>query len=197
MSFSFKTAAAGGGYGGGMRKVTALLFMSLDGVVESPDKFVRKDVFSDLLELIRETIAEQDTVLLGRVMYEEWAEIWPTSTMEPFAPFINRTPKLVVSRTLRAVGWSQCSLMEDALADGVAKLKAQPGKAIGVHGSIGLVQSMLGEGLLDELRLIVFPAIAGRGRRLVERDGESIQLDLQSAKSTPTGLQYVVVTPRR
>jgi len=180
-----------------MRKVTAVLFMSLDGVVESPDKFVRKDVFADLLELIRETIAEQDTVLLGRVMYEEWAEIWPRSTMEPFAPFINTTPKVVVSRTLRAVGWSNCSLMEGELADGVAQLKAQPGKAIGVHGSIGLVQSMLGEGLLDELRLVVFPAIAGRGRRLFERDGEPIQLDLQSAKSTPTGLQYVVVTPRR
>jgi len=180
-----------------MRKVTAVLFMSLDGVVESPDKFVRRDVHLELLELVRETIAEQDTVLLGRVMYEEWAEVWPTSTMEPFAPFINATPKVVVSRTLREVGWSHCSLMEDDLADGIAKLKAQPGKAIGVHGSIALVQSMLGEGLLDELRLIVFPAIAGRGRRLFERDGESIQFDLQSAKSTPTGLQYVVVTPRR
>ncbi len=180
-----------------MRKVTAVLFMSLDGVVESPDKFVRRDVHLELLELVRETIAEQDTVLLGRVMYEEWVEVWPTSTMEPFAPFINATPKVVVSRTLREVGWSHCSLMGDDLADGVAKLKAQPGKAIGVHGSIGLVQSMLGEGLLDELRLIVFPAVAGRGRRLFERDGESIQFDLQSAKSTPTGLQYVVVTPRR
>lgn len=180
-----------------MRKVTAFLFMSLDGVVESPDRFVRKDVHADLVDLLRETIAEQDTVLLGRGMYEEWAQIWPTSTMEPFAPFINTTRKVVVSRTLRAVGWNHCSLMEDALADGVAKLKAEPGKAIGVHGSIGLVQSMLGEGLLDELRLVVFPAIAGRGRRLFERDGESIQLDLRSAKSTPTGLQYVVVTPRR
>lgn len=58
------------------------------------------------------------------------------------------------------------------------------------------MQSMLREGLLDELRLTVFPAIAGRGRRLFERDGDAIQLDLQSAKSTPTGLQYVVVTPR-
>jgi dihydrofolate reductase len=180
-----------------MRKVIAFLFMSLDGVVESPDKFVRKDVFDDLLGLIRETIAEQDTVLLGRVMYEEWKEVWPSSTMEPFAPFINAVPKLVASRTLRAVGWSQCSLVEGELSEAVAKLKAQPGKSIGVHGSIGLVQSMLGEGLLDELRLIVFPAIAGRGRRLFERDGESIQLDLSSARSTPTGLQYFAYTPRR
>lgn len=180
-----------------MRKVTAFLFMSLDGVVESPDRFVRNDVHSELIELLRETIAEQDTVLLGRVMYEEWAQIWPTSTMEPFAPFINVTPKVVVSRTLRAVDWNHSSLMEDPLADGVAKLKAQPGKAIGVHGSISLVQSMLNEGLLDELRLVVFPAIAGRGRRLFEREGASIQLDLRSAKSTPAGLQYVVVTPRR
>ena len=72
-----------------------------------------------------------------------------------------------------------------------------PGKTIGVHGSIGLVQSMLELGLLDELRFIVFPAIAGRGRRLFHRDGETIQVDLRSARTTPTGLQYVSVAPRR
>lgn len=184
-----------------MRKVTSFLFMSLDGVVESPDEFVRDDVFTDLLEVIRETIAEQDTVLLGRVMYEEWVDIWPTSTMEPFAPFINAVPKLVASRsyqeTGRAVGWSNCRLVEGPLGDALAKLKAQPGKAIGVHGSIGLVQSMLDEGLLDELRLIVFPAIRGTGRRLFERDGATIQVDLKSARVTPSGLQYVTCTPRR
>lgn len=154
-------------------------------------------MFPDLLELIRETIAEQDTVLLGRVMCEEWAEVWPSSTVLPFAPFINGVRKLVASRTLREVGWEHCELIEGELAEALATFKAQNGKAIGVHGSIGLVQSMLDQGLLDELRLIVFPAIAGRGRRLFERDGEVIQLDLQSARATPTGLQCVVWTPRR
>lgn len=60
----------------------------------------------------------------GAVVKAEWVEIWPTSTMEPFAPFINGTPKVVVSRTLRAVGWTHCSLMEGELAVAVAKLKA-------------------------------------------------------------------------
>lgn len=182
-----------------MRKVVSFLFMSLDGVVESPDKYVRQDVFEDLLGIIRETIAEQDTVLLGRGMYDEWKDVWPTSTMEPFAPFINAVPKIVVSRSVRDVSvWNHCSTLEGELAAGVAKLKAEPGRAIGVHGSIRLVQSMLAEGLLDELRLIVFPAIMGRGRRLFERaEGDAIQLELVSAKSTPTGLQYVVLAPRR
>ena len=180
-----------------MRKVTAFLFISIDGVVGSPDKFVRKDVFHDLLGLIRESIADQDTVILGRVQYQEWSKDWPDSKMEPFAPFINAVPKLVASRTLREVGWSHCKLIEGDLADAVAKLKAAPGKTIGVHGSIGLVQSMLELGLLDELRFIVFPAFAGRGRRLFERDGETIQVDLVSAKTTPTGLQYVTVALRR
>lgn len=184
-----------------MRKVVAFLFMSLDGVVESPDKFVRDDVFQDLLEVIRETIAEQDTVLLGRAMYEEWAEVWPTSVMEPFAPFINAVPKLVASRAWRGTGrelaWKGCTVVDGDLRDALATLKTQPGKAIGVHGSIRLVQSMLEEGLLDELRLIVFPAIAGRGRRLFERDGDTIQVDIRSTRTTPTGLQYLVCAPRR
>ena len=147
-------------------------------------------------------------MLLGRVMYEEWAEIWPTSKMEPFAPFINAVPKLVASRTLlaaeraagrpsRELAWKGCQLIDGELAPALAELKAKPGKAIGVHGSIGLVQSMLVEGLIDELRLIVFPAIAGRGRRLLDRDGETIQVDIQSTKTTPTGLQYVICAPRR
>ena len=185
-----------------MRKVTAFLFSSLDGVVESPDLYVRREVIEDLLGLIRETIAEQDTVLIGRGMYDEWKDDWPMSTMEPFAPFINAVEKVVVSRTLRDVSaWKNCSLMEAPLAEGVAKLKARPGKTIGVHGSVRLVQSMLEEGLLDELRLIVFPVIAGRRKRLLERaegdDREAIQLDLVSAKSTPTGLQLVCYAPRR
>lgn len=180
-----------------MRSVTAFLFMSIDGVVEAPDRFVRDDVFHDLLDLIRETIGEQDSVILGRGQYEEWSKDWPDSTMEPFAPFINAVPKLIATRTLRDVGWRNCRLLKGELSGAVADLKATAGKTIGVHGSIGLVQSMLELGLIDELRLIVFPAIAGRGRRLFERAGQTIQAELISARTTPTGLQYVTVRPRR
>ncbi len=89
-----------------MRKLTSFLFISLDGVVESPNTFVRPNVFDDIIELIRETIAEQDTILLGRKMYQEWSQYWPASKIEPFATFINNHPKFVVSSTIRDLAWS-------------------------------------------------------------------------------------------
>ena len=70
-----------------MRKLTSFLFTSLDGNVESPNKYVRADAFHDIAALIGETIADQDAVLLGRVMYQEWSEYWPTSKIEPFSTY--------------------------------------------------------------------------------------------------------------
>ncbi len=180
-----------------MRKLTSFLFISLDGVVEAPNRFVRGDVFEDLLLLIGETIAEQDTVLLGRQMYDEWSVYWPNATIEPFATFINNTPKYVVSKTLRRMDWNQSHLLSGNLDQAISILKKQPGKTIGVHGSIGLVQSLLTAGLLDEMRFILFPAVAGQGRRLLSRDGEPIQLTLESTRPTPSGLQYMIFHPRK
>jgi dihydrofolate reductase len=179
-----------------MRKLTSFLFISVDGVVEAPNRFVRSDVFDDLISLIDETISEQDSVLLGRCMYEEWSEYWPGATIEPFATFINDTPKFVVSKTLKTLEWQRSTLLTGDLDVEIAGLKDQPGKAIGVHGSLSLVQSLLVAGLLDEMRFVLFPAVAGEGRRLLSRDGDPIQLDLQSARRTTSGLQYVVYTPR-
>jgi dihydrofolate reductase len=180
-----------------MRKLTSHLFISLDGVVESPNTFVRPNLYADFPELIRETIAEQDTILLGRKMYHEWSQYWPGSTIEPFASFINNNPKYVVSSTLSKLEWNHSTLLGGDLAGAIGKLKMQPGKMIGVHGSISLVQSLLLAGLLDELRFIQMPAIAGHGRRLLEHQGAALQLDLQHSRTTPTGLQYLIYTPQR
>jgi dihydrofolate reductase len=179
-----------------MRRLTSFLFISLDGIVESPNRFVRDDVFDDLISLIGETISEQDAVLLGRSMYEEWSQYWPSSTIEPFATFINNTSKFVVSKTLKALEWRPSAILSGDLKDEIASLKDQMGKTIGVHGSISLVQSLLSAGLLDEMRFVLFPAIVGQGRRLLSRDGDPIQLSLQSARTTPSGLQYITYTPR-
>jgi dihydrofolate reductase len=179
-----------------MRKLTSFLFMSLDGIVEAPNKFVRDDLSRDLLSLIGETIAEQDAVLLGRKMYEEWSTYWPESKIEPFSTFINKTPKYVVSHTLKTLDWRQSNLLPGDLHDEIVALKSQTGKTIGVHGSISLVQSLLVAGLLDELRFVLFPAVVGQGRRLLSRDGAPIQLNLQSARATPNGLLYLIFHPR-
>lgn len=179
-----------------MRKLTSFLFISLDGVVEAPNTFVRPDVYGDFTELIRETIADQDTILLGRKTYEEWSTYWPESKIEPFASFINAHRKLVASSTLRSLEWRHSTLLGHDFTKSIAELKAQPGKTIGVHGSISLVQSLLLAGLLDELRLVQVPAIAGHGRRLLDHQGAALQLDLRHSRATPAGLQYLVYTPR-
>lgn len=179
-----------------MRKLTSFLFMSLDGVVEAPNTYVRPEVFEDFPALIGQTVAEQDTVLLGRKMYEEWSEFWPTSNIQPFSDFINNVPKFVVSKTLATADWDRSTVLSGPLHTEIAMLKNSEGGTIGVHGSISLVHSLMTAGLLDEMRFILVPAVAGGGRRLLADGEEPIQLDLASAQSTPTGLQYLTYHPR-
>jgi dihydrofolate reductase len=178
-----------------MRKLTSFLFMSLDGVVEAPQVFVRPELYEEFPALIGEIIAEQDAVLMGRTTYAEWAPFWPGSDIQPFAGFINRVPKFVVSSTLSELDWAGSHLLSGALAQSVSALKASSGGAIGVHGSIGLVSALLRCGLLDELRLIVCPALAGSGRRLLPERRQPLQLVMVAARSTPSGLQYLVYRP--
>ncbi|TFW32924.1 dihydrofolate reductase family protein [Massilia horti] len=180
-----------------MRKLVSYLIISLDGVVEAPDKYARQELYPDFPDLISQSIFEQDAVLLGRKTYEEWSKFWPTSQIEPFSAFINKTPKFVVSSTLREVTWDRSTLINQDVLGEIAKLKTQSGKAIGVHGSVSLAQSLLLAGLLDELQLVVCPAIAGSGRRLLEHGGAPVQLDLQSTRTTKNGLQFLVYTPRK
>ncbi len=175
-----------------MRKLISNLIISLDGVVEAPETFCRSDLDPDWDMQLPHVIAEQDAVLLGRKMYEEWSKFWPKSKMEPFATFINNTPKFIVSKSLQSVDWNQSSIISGDLCAEITALKSQPGESIGVHGSISLVQSLLNAGLIDELRLTVIPAIVGKGRRLLSRDGQPIQLNLESSQAFPGGMQYMV-----
>ena len=158
-----------------MRKVTAALFISLDGVVEAPNRW-QFDAFDAemLAAAMTQQLARQDTVLLGRVTYEEWAPYWLTSTDEPFASYINAVPKYVVSTTLQRVDWRNAMLVQGPLAETITRLKQQPGKTIGVAGSPTLVRSLLQAGLLDELRLMIHPVIVGSGKRPFQ-DGDPLQ----------------------
>jgi dihydrofolate reductase len=116
-----------------MRKVNAGLFISVDGVTQSPDKW-QFDVFDDdMIAALGAHIDAEDTILLGRVTYQEWMPYWPTSTDEPYASHINNTPKYVVSSTLETVEWGKwgnISLFKGSPAEQIARLKRQPGKNI-------------------------------------------------------------------
>src|SRR5262249_43809509 len=169
-----------------MRKIVANLFYALDGVVESPNLWSGFD--EDMGEKINAVIQRQDDVMLGRTTYEDWAAYWPTSADEPFASFINRVRKHVVSKSGKPVEWKNSQRLEGDLAAEVGSLKAGPGRDIGTHGSIRLVQSLLQLGLVDELILYVMPAVAGRGRHLFEPGIEPGHLTLTDSRVTRTGI---------
>lgn len=172
-----------------MRKVVGGLFMSVDGVVESPDQWSFDSFDEDFGTHMVATLDSTDTMLLGRKTYEEWVDYWPTSTDEPFASHINNTRKYVVSDTLDSVGWVNASRVAgSALADTVAELKQQPGKNIGTAGSPTLVRSLLEAGLLDELELMTYPVVAGKGARLFDGSEALQRLVLVDSKRTGSGI---------
>jgi dihydrofolate reductase len=132
------------------------------------------------------------------VTYQEWAPYWPTATDEPFASFINSTPKYVFSSTLDKVeAWKNSTLIKEDLAQAITQLKQLPGKNIGTAGSPSLVSSLLEQGLLDELILLVHPVVVGHGKRLFQ-DGDSLKrLNLLSSKTTRTGTVILTYQPRK
>jgi dihydrofolate reductase len=129
-----------------MRKVVAYELMSLDGVVESPDRFVLEwdDVMSENLFRV---IGTQDDVVLGRGQYDEWAGYWPTATSDlEFAAFINGVRKHVATSSPLALPWDAATTIDGSVDDFVADLKQGTGGDIGVHGSISLLHSLLRAG---------------------------------------------------
>ena len=181
-----------------MRKVTAGLFSSIDGVVESPDQW--QPAFDDEMgAVLSRMLEEQDAVLLGRVTWTEWAGYWPTSNDEPFASWINNAPKYVASSTLDSVDqWSNSTLIKGSVADFLAELRQQEGGTIGTAGSPSLVRSLIEQGMVDELTLMISPVVAGGGRkRLFADDAALITFDLVEAQETSSGAVIATYRPVR
>jgi dihydrofolate reductase len=167
-----------------MRKLVAYELMSLDGAAEEPSEFVAE--FDDVMsENLGRVIATQDVVLLGRRTHEEWADFWPSSTIQPFASFINGVEKCVVTSTQPESAWAHTTVINGGLIDVVTEMKQQSGGDIGVHGSIALTQSLLASGLIDDLRLVVAPALHGKGRTLF--GGTTSRLTLTRSVTSPSG----------
>lgn len=179
-----------------MRQVVAGLFISLDGVTESPDKWQFEHFDDEMMAGMAAHVAGTDAVLLGRVTYQEWASYWPTSNDEPFANFINNTPKYVISTTLEEpLEWQDSTLVRGNVEQTITELKQQPGKNIAVEGSPTLAESLLQDDLLDELTLMVHPVVAGSGKRLF-RDGRALKrMELVDSKTTSTGVAILTYRP--
>ena len=177
-----------------MRTVISHTFVTLDGVA-APDAVM------DTIASLRKSdevlgdffgkVADEDAMLLGRVTYQEWADYWPTSDFEPFASHINSAAKYVVSRSLQDAPWGEhpsATVINGDLAEAVRELKQQPGKNIGVHGSPTLVEALLHADLLDEMRLEIYPVIAGSGPRLFNDGHVPKQLRLSESLITSNGV---------
>jgi len=142
--------------------------LSLDGVVENPDSFFAD--WDDAVDAnLADVISTQDAVILGRRSYDEWVSYWPGSEIEPFASFINTVPKYVATSEPLDPVWANSTAIDvGGLVDFVRDLKNQPGHDIGVHASILVAQTLLKAGVVDELRLVIAPTIAGVGRKLFD-----------------------------
>ena len=183
-----------------MRKTVAGLLMSLDGVVESPEKWHLRYFDDEMGEVIDAAATQSDAMLLGRRTYEDFAAFWPTQGSDvPMADYMNDTPKHIVSSTLNQLDWSNSRLVTGDIAEAIGALKRQPGKNIQIYGSATLVRSLLRDGLLDELDLLVHPIVVGGGRRLFENGEFGTALKLADSRTLGTGvvaLTYVPATGR-
>src|SRR5215217_9039225 len=181
-----------------MRKVVALELVSLDGVMESPERWSFQFQNDEMAEANASGMAAADAMLFGRLTYQEFAAFWPyqNSAEQPFTDCLNNTPKYVVSTTLEEpLQWNNSTLIKDDVAEEVAGLKQQPGKDISISGSAALVRSLLRDGLLDELRLMVHPVVVGGGKRLFEDGGDQRALELVDSKTFGTGVLYLTYQP--
>jgi len=181
-----------------VRRVIVAEFVSLDGVVEAPDQWHFPYWSDEMGQEIGAAMAASDAMLMGRVLYEEWAAFWPQQNPQenPVAAHMNGVPKYVVSTTLEEpLEWNNSTLISENVAQEIAELKRQDGGDIVISGSPTLVRSLLEEGLIDELRLMVHPVVVGRGKRLFEEGGDRIALELVDSKTFSTGVVYLTYGP--
>ncbi|MEA2380807.1 MAG: hypothetical protein QOH72_778 [Solirubrobacteraceae bacterium] len=187
-----------------MARIVVTEFVSLDGVMEDPGgaegfehggwsfQFSRGEEGDQFK--VDET-RESDAMLLGRKTYEGFADAWPQRDGE-FADLFNGMPKYVVSTTLRDPEWTNSTVLggDDVVAE-VSKLRDGPASTIVVHGSAQLVQTLLDNDLVDELRLMVFPVVIGSGKRLFGATDGMKRMRLQSSQIVGDGVAIMVYEP--
>ena len=183
-----------------MGRIVVTEFISLDGVMEDPGGAEQFEHGGWTFEIDRgeegnrfkldETFAS-DALLLGRVTYEGFAEAWPSREGE-FADKFNTMPKYVVSSTLTEPQWQNTTVLAGDPVDAVSKLKREQDGEIVVHGSARLAQALLEHDLVDELRLMVFPVVLGKGKRLFGETSDKKRLRLVESRSVGDGVVILV-----
>jgi len=182
-----------------MRKVIVSEFVTLDGVMEAPDKWQFPFWNDETGKFKLDELLACDALLLGRVTYQEFAEAWPSMTDEEgFADRMNSLPKFVVSTTLKEpnLKWNNSRLIKGDITRETSKLKQQPGQDILISGGAGLVHSLMQRDLIDEYRLLVYPVVLGRGKRLF-RDESNATLKLVETKTLGSDVVLLTYQPEK
>ena len=172
-------------------------FITLDGVVEAPEKWTGPYFNDQVGQAIGAMMAQNDAMLLGRVTYEGFAAAFGGQS-GGMADQMNNTQKYVVSSTLTSAGWQNSTLISGVDTAGQIKaLKQQPGRNIGMSGSSTLVGWLMRHGLLDRLDLLVFPVVLGSGKRLFSEPDGQVSLTLTGSEALSTGVVHLTYTPAR
>jgi dihydrofolate reductase len=185
-----------------MGKVVVTEFITLDGVIEAPgggEDFVhagwtfkmKRGPEGDAFKL-NET-RRSDALLFGRVTYQGMAAAWPQRTGD-FADLFNSLPKFVASSTLTEASWNNTEVLHGDLATNIEKLKSRFERDIVVHGSARLVQALLRQELIDELRLMLFPIVLGAGKRLFGDTEGPKRFRLESTSTVGEGIAILTYT---
>jgi dihydrofolate reductase len=184
-----------------MRKITAGLFISLDGVVEAPDQWHFPYFNDEMGAAVDATLGAADTILFGRKTYDSFAGAWPEREAAgeedaPLAKKLGDSRKIVVSNQQLEFTWRNSEQLEGDLVEAVTALKNEPGDAtIGMSGSVSVVRQLLAAGLMDELHLLVHPIAVRNGMRLFDEGVTPIPLRLISSETFKTGVLNLVYAP--
>jgi dihydrofolate reductase len=168
-------------------------FMTLDGVIDNPSWTFDYSFDPKMGTAIAAVMGASKAILLGRRTYELFAPTWSTRTADddPGAPFMNDTPKYIVSSTLGSAEWSNSAILGPYSADAIRGLKGRIDGGIYVSGSGALVRAMLADRLVDELHLFVFPLAMGAGQRLFADDGNPARFELAGCEVFDNGAVYL------
>jgi dihydrofolate reductase len=184
-----------------MRKISAGLFISLDGVVEAPDQWHFPYFNDEMGAAVGATLGDADIMLFGRKTYDSFAGAWPDREAAGeedagFAKALGEMRKVVVSTQRLDFDWRNSEQLEGDLVEFVTALKDEPGDGtIGMSGSVSVVRQLLAAELLDELHLFVHPIAVRTGMRLFDQGEPSIPLRLLSSQTFTTGVVYLVYAP--
>ena len=184
-----------------MRRITAGLFISLDGVVEEPGDWHFPYFNDEMGVAVDSQIGAADTLLLGRKTYDSFAGAWPDREAAggedaSFAKVLGDQRKIVVSNQNLQFTWRNSEQLKGDLVETVTALKNEPGTAdIAMSGSVSVVRQLLDAGLLDELHLLIHPIAVRKGMRLFGEGESPIPLRLVSSQAFTTGVLYLIYAP--